>query len=226
MTARRAQAEAPVEEAPPTLAALAYGRLEELIVTARLKPGAVVSEAGLSRQLAIGRMPVREALKRLESEGLVTVLPQRGVLVSAIDPAQFRLQLETRRPLDRLLAECAARRANRSEREEIGHLAAGLLDAARRGDTEAFLGFDRAFDQLAATASRNPYTARAAAQLHAHSRRFWHAYREESDLADSAQRHARLMIAIAAGTASAAAKASDALVDYLDGFAEAIFRRA
>jgi DNA-binding GntR family transcriptional regulator len=210
----------------PTLASRAYQRLEELIVTARLTPGTVVSEIGLARQLGIGRMPIREAIKRLDAEGLLVVLPQRGVLVSPIDAGQFRLQLETRRPIDRLLAECAARRATRSERDELRDLATAMLAAAGRGDIEAFLAADRAFDQLVAIASRNPFTARAAAQLHAHSRRFWHAYRDRDDLPESAERHAELMRAIADGGAEVAASASDRLIDYLDAFAQAAFGRS
>jgi DNA-binding GntR family transcriptional regulator len=219
----------PVDEAAepsPTLAAQAYQRLEELIVTARLKPGAVVSEASLGRQLGIGRMPIREAIKRLDAEGLLVVLPQRGVLVSPIDPGQFRLQLETRRPIDRLMAESAARRATRSEREEFRRLAEDVIAAAARNDVDGFLACDRAFDQLVAIACRNPFTTRAAAQLHAHSRRFWHAYRDQEDLPASAGRHAALMRAIADGGTEAAAVASDRLVDYLDAFAQSAFGRS
>jgi DNA-binding GntR family transcriptional regulator len=209
----------------PTLAVQAYQRLEELIVTARLKPGAVVSEASLARQLGIGRMPIREAIKRLDAEGLLVVLPQRGVLVSPIDAGQFRLQLETRRPIDRLMAESAARRATRSERAEFRRLAEEIVAAAARDDVDGFLVRDRAFDQLVAVACRNPFTARAAAQLHAHSRRFWHAYRDQEDLPASAGRHAGLMRAIADGGADAAAAASDRLIDYLDAFAQSAFGR-
>lgn len=227
MTAlRRRVDEAAAEPSPPTLAVQAYQRLEELIVTARLKPGAVVSEAGLGRQLGIGRMPIREAIKRLDSEGLLIVLPQRGVLVSSIDAGQFRLQLETRRPIDRLLAESAARRATRGERDGFRRLAEEIVSAAARDDIDGFLACDRACDQLVATACRNPFTARAAAQLHAHSRRFWHAYRDQEDLSESAAHHAGLMQAIADGGADAAASASDRLIDYLDVFAQAAFGRS
>lgn len=224
MTAVRRPREDPPEPAP-TLASQAYQRLEELIVTARLKPGTVVSEVGLAKQLGIGRMPIREAIKRLDAEGLLVVLPQRGVLVSPIDAGQFRLQLETRRPIDRLLAESAARRATRSERDELRGLAKAILLAATRGDVAGFLDADRAFDLLVAAASRNPFTARAAAQLHAHSRRFWHTYRDRDDLPASAERHAELMRAIADGGAETAAAASDRLIDYLDAFAQAAFGR-
>ena len=96
---------------------------------------------------------------------------------------------------------------------------------AEKDDVEAFLACDRAFDQLVASACRNPFTARAAAQLHGHSRRFWHAYRDEDDLGASADHHAGLTREIAEGGAKAAGAASDRLIDYLDGFAQAALGR-
>src|SRR5687767_1581994 len=75
----------------------AYTEIEELIVTLQLAPGSVLSEQMLSERLAIGRTPIREALQRLAREGLVMILPRRGVMVSAIDvKSQLRL-LEVRR---------------------------------------------------------------------------------------------------------------------------------
>jgi len=70
----------------------AYRALEEEIVTLRLPPGTVVSEAMLSKRLGIGRTPIREALHRLARERLVQILPRRGIVVSEINVlAQLRL---------------------------------------------------------------------------------------------------------------------------------------
>ena len=60
----------------------AWRALEEEIVTLKIAPGSVVSEAGLSARLGLGRTPVREALQRLASEGLVQILPRRGIIVT------------------------------------------------------------------------------------------------------------------------------------------------
>jgi DNA-binding GntR family transcriptional regulator len=70
----------PVRPAPvrsETLTEQAYNRLEEMIVTLTLAPGAVLSEQALSAELGIGRTPIREALQRLGHEGLVMVLPRK-----------------------------------------------------------------------------------------------------------------------------------------------------
>src|SRR5271157_5359593 len=96
-----------------TLTEKAYRALEEEIVTLRIPPGTVVSEAILSRRLGVGRTPVREALQRLAREWLVVILPRRGIVVSDIDPIRQLRLLEVRREIERLLVRSAARRATR-----------------------------------------------------------------------------------------------------------------
>ena len=90
-----------------TLTDKAYAQIEEQIVTLQLPPGTVLSELVLADRLGIGRTPIREALHRLSRDGLVNILPRRGVLVSEIDlRSQLRL-LEVRRELERLMARAA-----------------------------------------------------------------------------------------------------------------------
>ena len=60
----------------------------------QLEPGAVLSELELGERLEIGRTPVREALHRLAREGLVLILPRKGILVTEINPAKQLLALE------------------------------------------------------------------------------------------------------------------------------------
>src|SRR5262245_57596899 len=59
----------------------AYRAIEEEIVTLRLRPGTILSEQLLAQRFKIGRTPVREALQRLANEGLVVILPRKGILV-------------------------------------------------------------------------------------------------------------------------------------------------
>src|SRR6185437_11392225 len=87
-----------------TLTEQAYRVIEEQIATLRLKPGDVLSEQMLSATFKIGRTPVREALQRLAREGLVTILPRKGILVSDINPRNQLLVLEVRREIERLLS--------------------------------------------------------------------------------------------------------------------------
>ncbi|RMF58691.1 MAG: GntR family transcriptional regulator [Bacteroidetes bacterium] len=206
----------------PTLAARAYDVVEAMIVTLKLPPGHVFSEAALSRRIGIGRTPLREALQRLAAEGLVVALPRRGMMVTEIKLQDIFALLETRRVLDRLVAGQAARRATPEQREALTTCAALLRDTAARDDLDAFMRADHAGDDLLAAAARNPFAAQALAPLHTHSRRFWYQYRHEGDLGRSADLHARLLDAVAAGDPDAAVAASDALIDYLDAFARTV----
>ena len=103
----------------------AYEGLEEMIVTLRLEAGAVLSEAELSEKLGIGRTPIREALQRLAREGLVLILPRKGILVSEINPGKQLLLLEVRREL-----EAHRELTGREDGERaVGHVAGRLARA-------------------------------------------------------------------------------------------------
>ena len=136
-TRRRAR---PRSAAPGvSLTEQAYRALEEQIVTLKIPPGTVVSEAILGQRLGIGRTPIREALWRLARERLVTIVPHRGIIVSEINvKPQLRL-LELRRVVERLVASRAAKRASEAERKRLGEIADGMESAAADNDDVAFM---------------------------------------------------------------------------------------
>jgi DNA-binding GntR family transcriptional regulator len=224
VAARKSRASAPIDqaEAPKSLTDRAYREIEERIVTLRLAPGEVLSEASLAQDLDIGRTPIREALQRLAREGLIVVLPRRGILVSEID---LRSQLElliVRRELERLMARLTARRASGAEREAFLRLATDMETAADRDDDVGFMRLDRRLNLLIAKGCRNEYAMRAMGLMAGLSRRFWYRhYKEALDLPLCARLHAGLARAIGKGDAEAAAAASDRLMDYIETFTRA-----
>src|SRR6516165_2839892 len=137
-----------------TLTERAYRMIEEQIVTLRLKPGDILSEQMLSVACRIGRTPIREALQRLAREGLVTILPRKGILVSDINPRHQLLLLEVRRELERLLSRAGAERATREQRTGMLEIARGMERAARTNDDISFMRLDREFNQLMIEAAR------------------------------------------------------------------------
>lgn len=205
-----------------TLTDLAYAQLEEMIVTLQLPPGAVLSELVLSKRLNIGRTPIREALQRLSRDGLVNILPRRGILVSEINVrVQLRL-LEVRRELERLMARGAAERATEEERQQFSAIAEGMREAAERADDIAFMRFDQQLNTLISTAARNEFASRSMGLMHGLSRRFWYQhYRETADLPRAARLHAEVAEAIARRDPEKAAAASDRLIEYIENFARA-----
>ncbi len=204
----------------PTLTDRAYRHLEEMIVTLQLPPGTAVSEQVLAQRVEIGRTPIREALQRLARDGLVVILPRRGILVSEINVrTQLRL-LEVRRELERLLTRLAAERATASERHEFAQVAAGMLKSCAESDDLAFMRLDRRLNHLVSETARNEFATRSMGLMHGLSRRFWYQhYKEVADLPLAARLHADVAQAIADGNAEAAASASDRLVDYIEDFA-------
>jgi DNA-binding GntR family transcriptional regulator len=203
-----------------TLTDKAYAQIEELIVTLQLPPGTVLSELVLAERLAIGRTPIREALQRLSRDGLVNILPRRGVLVSDIDlRSQLRL-LEVRRELERLMARGAAKRATEEERAQFKEIASGMRRAAEKADDISFMRLDQEFNTLVSVTARNEFATRSMGLMHGLSRRFWYQhYKQVADLPLSARLHAEVAEAIAAGNADKAGDASDKLVEYIESFA-------
>lgn len=217
---RRAAEPVPEVAEDSSLTDRAYRILEELIATLQLPPGAVLSELALSERLKIGRTPIREALQRLARDGLVVVLPRRGVLVSEINlRTQLRL-LEVRRVIEKLMAGLAAERATPQEREGFAEIASAMRQAAEVEDDLAFMRLDRRFNLLMAQASRNEFAVRSMGLMNALSRRFWYQhYREVADLPLAARLHAEVAEAVAKRDREAAEAAATRLVDYIEDFA-------
>ncbi|MEK9752624.1 MAG: GntR family transcriptional regulator [Rhodospirillaceae bacterium] len=209
-------------EKPASLTDKAYRELEELIVTLNLRPGEVLSETALSEQLGIGRTPIREALQRLAREGLIMILPRKGILVSEINPGKQLLALEVRREIERLMARTGAIRRTEAERDTFIEIADGMEAAARDNDDIAFMRYDNAFNQLLAAAAHNEYAVRAIGLMNGLSRRFWYVhYKKAADMPLCARLHAAVARRIADGDPYGAAEAADRLVDYVETFTRA-----
>jgi DNA-binding GntR family transcriptional regulator len=217
----RRQPHTPAQRAE-TLTEQAYRIIEEQIVTLRLKPGDILSEQMLSATFHIGRTPIREALQRLAREGLVTILPRKGILVSDLNPRNQLLVLEVRRELERLLSRVGAERATAGQRARLEEIAREMDRAAKTNDDIAFMRLDRELNELIVEAAHNDYAARSLKLLQGLSRRFWYMhYREAADLPLCARLHANQARAIAKGDGKLAAQAADKLVDYVQSFTRA-----
>ncbi len=208
-----------IAESPETLTDQAYRKLEEMIVTLQLMPGDVLSEQALSTELNIGRTPIREALQRLAREGLIVILPRKGILVSETNPRKQLLVLEARREIERLLSRAGALRRTEEQASRLLVIADGMEKAAEDNDDIAFKRFDHELNGLVAEAAHNEYASRAMGLLNGLSRRFWYVhYKQTADMPLCARLHANQARAIAQGDAGRAAKAVDRLIDYTETF--------
>ncbi|MBE5872589.1 MAG: GntR family transcriptional regulator [Lachnospiraceae bacterium] len=92
-----------------------FKTLRQGILTGELKPGERLMEVHLAKRLGVSRTPIREAIHKLELEGLVTMVPRRGAEVAQISEKNLKDVLEVRRVLDILAAELACVRMTKEE---------------------------------------------------------------------------------------------------------------
>ncbi|MBY0574132.1 MAG: GntR family transcriptional regulator [Undibacterium sp.] len=197
---------------------VAYDAIESMIVTLQLKPGAPIVESDLIELTGLGRTPLREALMRMSSNGLITQLPRRGLIVKDIEAAEHVSLIETRRVIERLIAVSAARRATPSLRLAILACAEQMTNAATHHDLAEFMAADQALDHVVHEACRNPSAVSAVIPLIIKCRRFWYAYQHEGDMLEAARCHMLLAQGIADGHEENAAKGADHLMDYLESY--------
>lgn len=108
-----------------------FNTLRQAILTGELKPGERLMEIHLANKLGVSRTPIREAIRKLELEGLVTMIPRRGAEVAQITEKSMNDVLEVRRALDALCVELACERITE---EDLGRLkqACDAFEAAVR----------------------------------------------------------------------------------------------
>ncbi len=96
-----------------------FNTLRKGILTGELKPGERLMEIHLANRLGVSRTPIREAIRKLELEGLVITIPRRGAEVAQITEKHLRDVLEVRRALDAFAAGLACERINEEQLQEL-----------------------------------------------------------------------------------------------------------
>ena len=122
----------------------AADRLRDLIVQGRLAAGSRLNERLLAAQLGVSRTPLREAFKVLATEGLVELLPNRGAIVSQMDPVRLSESLAVMGALEALAGELACANASDAQLNEIRALHYEMLAYHARGDLAGYFKFNQA----------------------------------------------------------------------------------
>lgn len=150
---RRAQDR--VEKRFRSLTKLIAEELKEAIVTGKLKPGERLSEEQLAPSLKVSRVPLREALRRLEAEGYVTFLPNEGVAVSKPTLEEVEEYYSIASVLEGLAARLAVERAEPEEVARLMELHQLLKEAYKVKDTERYLAANGRFHRYIAELAGN-----------------------------------------------------------------------
>ncbi|WP_332745448.1 GntR family transcriptional regulator [Hydrogenophaga sp.] len=200
----------------------AYARLQERLTTLKYKPGDYLNTAVLMNDLALGRTPINHALHRLSNEGLVQIIPRKGVMVSplSIDDA---LDLITVRSVNEALCvRLTAARITLAELNSIRGLAAQFDSAVAERDMTRIMNCDRLFHEAIAEVSRNQVLIEILKVLHARSQRFWAISLAMPDhLSEVQDEHRAILKALTDGDAAAA---EAAVQEHVMSFQRALLR--
>jgi DNA-binding GntR family transcriptional regulator len=156
------------------LADRAYADLRDRIVTLHIAPGAPIDEDVLGGELGIGRTPVREAIKRLALENLVTVFPRRGTFASEINITDLADISDVRMQLEGHAAYRAAQRINPAQRAELQALLAELDHSQGSDDTGRLMALDTRVHRFIHRCAGNPYLEESLGRYFNLSLRIWY----------------------------------------------------
>lgn len=190
-----------------SLAQQAHERLKEEIIGLRRPPGQRLVERELAEELGLSRIPLREALRQLEAEGLVVIVPRQGAMVAPFTAADVRHLLEVRESLETLAARLAAghiQTGDHADRSDHGLAAArAALDAARAGmaigDDHAVAEANARFHDEVVGLSGNPLLESLMQPLTARVRWLFHLSHASGFSLQMCEEHAEILDAIAAG---------------------------
>jgi DNA-binding GntR family transcriptional regulator len=133
----------------------AYQAISTAITSMELKPGEALTQDRLARWLSISRTPVREALRRLEQDGIIQAMPGRGLVVTELTTKDVEDMLDLLGLLDAHAAYLAAQRRTDEQAERLSIVARDLLAAAERHDVDAWSIADKPYHEIVLTASGN-----------------------------------------------------------------------
>lgn len=155
---------------------VAATHLRKMIVSGALAPGQRISERVVGEHLdGLSRTPLREALKILEAEGLVTLSPNRGAVVTALSVTEVASALELLIGLETLAAELACKRISAAEIAAIEDLHQRMCRAHREGQLMEYFELNQAIHQCIVDAAQNPSLSRIYAAECARIRRYRYA---------------------------------------------------
>lgn len=125
-----------------------FNTLRQAILKNELAPGERLMEIQLAERLGVSRTPIREAIRKLELEGLVLMIPRKGAEVAKISEKSLRDVLEVRRSLEELAIELACQRIAESEVGQLEDAQIAFREAVNKGDAMAIAESDESYHDI------------------------------------------------------------------------------
>lgn len=195
---------------------MVYEELKMQILTGAIIPGTRMMEVELADEMGVSRTPIREAIRKLEKEGLVTIEPRRGAYASMISTEDMVEILEVRQDLEGLAAFFAAERMQPAQLEELKEISSNYNDAVTRGSMEDMIKYDTRFHRIIVDSCHNKILVQMIEQLQELVLRFRYIYYDNFKRAENMpEEHEAILKAIERKDAIEARDAADVHIDRL-----------
>ncbi len=195
---------------------LVYEELKHRILVGEINPGTRMMEVDLANDLGVSRTPIREAIRNLEKEGLVTIEPRRGAYASRMETKDVIDILQVRQEMEGFAAALAAARMTPAQKEKLEGVNAEYTKAVETGVTADMVRLDSDFHRIIVEVCDNPVLLRMITQLQEMVLRFRYLYYEDQERAkEQPAAHQFIIDALASGDAETARKAARDHIDDL-----------
>jgi len=151
----------------------AYLRFRQALVTLHYKPGEYLNTAQVMDDLSLGRTPINQAIHRLASEGLLQIIPRKGVMVSPLSIDDALKLIEVRLANELLCIQLVCKKINTKELESLRAVHQQLVQASTDFNTIDLMALDRQFHETLSEISANKWLADILSVIHAQAQRFW-----------------------------------------------------
>lgn len=200
-----------VEEAGLSQNELAYRRFKQALVTLSYKPGEYLNTAQVMDDLAMGRTPINQAIHRLANEGLLQVIPRKGVMVAPLSIDDALELIEVRLANELLCMRLASKRASASQIAGLEAINQQIDAACQARDRVRMMTLDHEFHQALAQIAGNAMLADILSVLHARAQRFWAtSLSRQGHMQEVIDEHRAIIAALAQQDADAAESAAQA----------------
>jgi len=137
-----------------------YEKLKKYIFLGKIKVGELETERGLAERFNMSRTPIREAILRLEKEGLVTVIPREGILIGSLNRFDLKEIFEIRRLLENFSTEKLARIKSDLDLNKLEKIIINSRKKIIKKNYVGFVDLDREFHSTIANLTKNRYILR------------------------------------------------------------------
>lgn len=184
-------------------------RLEALINDGVLMPGDAIDELALAARFGVSRTPVREAVRELQLQGLVQVVPRHGTYVARMSVKSLLAMFELLAELEGICAKLAARRLDPAGRQRLEQAWQSCRVASERADPELYGNANLAFHEVIYLATNNRFLVEQVKQIRRRTQMYRRtAFQQVGRMATSLADHERIVSAVVQGDAEAAALAA------------------